>query len=266
MKNVGARIKHRRNELHLTQTNIFEMCGIGSGALSRIENGTSVPSVILFYKISQALNCDMNWLLTGYSSNSQNQKIDTELFELGKKYNSLSVDNKEKLQNFLDIATLDIKGTLSNDNIKENKYLSDNVVEYSTTHNVPILGKVAAGIPITLVEEYMDQVPAPKDADFATIAEGTSMEPVLHDGENIFVKQMSNLDNGNVGVFDIDGETTCKIFKYDFKEKTVTLTSFNSTFKPLIYPLKNYQNTFRIIGKVVFTEEQEKRYYQHIHK
>ena len=65
MNSIGKRIKTRRKELQLTQTDIFEMCGVRSGALSRIENGTSTPSIILFYKISKALQCDINWLITG---------------------------------------------------------------------------------------------------------------------------------------------------------------------------------------------------------
>lgn len=48
MESVGNRIKTRRKELGLTQTDIFNACGIQSGALSRIENGTSTPSVFLF--------------------------------------------------------------------------------------------------------------------------------------------------------------------------------------------------------------------------
>ena len=69
MESIGGRVKARRKELQLTQTDIFKMCGIRSGALSRIENGTSVPSIILFYKIAEVLNCDINWLVTGVSSN-----------------------------------------------------------------------------------------------------------------------------------------------------------------------------------------------------
>ncbi|MCG4749849.1 helix-turn-helix domain-containing protein [Blautia faecis] len=76
MESVGNRIKTRRKELGLTQTDIFNACGIQSGALSRIENGTSTPSVFLFYKIAQELKCDMNWLLTGFvSSNMENIEI-----------------------------------------------------------------------------------------------------------------------------------------------------------------------------------------------
>ena len=75
---------------------------------------------------------------------------------------------------------------------------------------------------------------------------------------------MQSLDDGDIGVFDIDGETTCKKFKYDSTTKTVILTSFNSEFKPLIYSLK--KDTFQIIGKVILTKDQEDRYHNFILK
>lgn len=65
MKSVGARIKKRRLELHLTQIDIYERCGIANGVLSRIENGKNVPSCTLFYKLSEVLDCSMFWLATG---------------------------------------------------------------------------------------------------------------------------------------------------------------------------------------------------------
>ena len=65
MKSVGARIKGRRLELNLTQTEMYEHCGISSGALSRIENGKNVPSCIMLYKLSEVLKCNMFWLVTG---------------------------------------------------------------------------------------------------------------------------------------------------------------------------------------------------------
>ena len=103
MESVGVRIKKRRNELQLTQTDIFEMCGIRSGALSRIENGTNVPSVILFYKIAQVLACDMQWLLTGFSSNmeipilSKNEELLLDNFRV------LSEDDQNELMEILEI-------------------------------------------------------------------------------------------------------------------------------------------------------------------
>lgn len=75
MISIGERIKNRRKELNLSQIDIYEKCELTSGALSKIENGKTIPSILVFYKLSQALDCDINWLLTGNSSVLQNLNI-----------------------------------------------------------------------------------------------------------------------------------------------------------------------------------------------
>lgn len=103
MESVGDRIKHRRKEMQLTQTDIFNLCGIRSGALSRIENGTSVPSVILFYKIAHILNCDMQWLLTGVSSNMKNPVFSKNEEILLKGFQMLSPEEQDELLGILEL-------------------------------------------------------------------------------------------------------------------------------------------------------------------
>lgn len=103
MESVGNRIKSRRKEMQLTQTDIFNMCGIRSGALSRIENGTSVPSVILFYRIAQILECDMQWLLTGVSSNMENVAISKNEEMLLDGFRELSEEDQEELMGILEV-------------------------------------------------------------------------------------------------------------------------------------------------------------------
>lgn len=109
MESVGKRIKNRRKEMQLTQTDIFEMCGIRSGALSRIENGTSVPSVVLFYKIAQVLECDMDWLFTGISSNSQKNALSKSEEELLNGFRELGADDREEIITLLDVKLRRIK-------------------------------------------------------------------------------------------------------------------------------------------------------------
>lgn len=103
MESVGNRIKSRRKEMQLTQTDIFNMCGIRSGALSRIENGTSVPSVILFYRIAQILECDMQWLLTGVSSNMENITFSKNEEMLLDGFRELSEEDQEELMGILEV-------------------------------------------------------------------------------------------------------------------------------------------------------------------
>lgn len=64
---IGQRIKERRKELHITQTQIQEQTGITTGNLSCIENGKYLPSSTALLELSKILNCSVDWILTGNS-------------------------------------------------------------------------------------------------------------------------------------------------------------------------------------------------------
>lgn len=102
MIGIGERIKLRRKELGLSQTDIYNKCDITSGALSKIENGKTTPSIVVFYKLSQILECDMNWLATG-SSNSQNCALckQEELLLTG--FRELNTEEQDELLEILNL-------------------------------------------------------------------------------------------------------------------------------------------------------------------
>lgn len=103
MISVGNRIKQRRNSLNLTQIDIHKKCGIASGALSQIENGTRTPSVIIFYKLSQVLECSMDWLLTGESTNSEINNFSENEETLLNSFRQLSKEDQDELMQILEI-------------------------------------------------------------------------------------------------------------------------------------------------------------------
>lgn len=108
MKSVGERIRNRRKELRLTQTDIRAACGISSGALSEIENGNRTPSIITFHALSEVLQCSMDRLATGesldaeslFASSSENLKLRTEA-ELLKGFRQLDKNHQNELIDFL---------------------------------------------------------------------------------------------------------------------------------------------------------------------
>lgn len=103
MKSIGHRILKRRKELRLTQTDIFNKCGLATGALSKIENGIRVPSCIIFYDLACALDCSMDWLMTGKYANTHNLELcqREETFLNG--FRELSEEDKEELMEILEI-------------------------------------------------------------------------------------------------------------------------------------------------------------------
>lgn len=100
---------------------------------------------------------------------------------------------------------------------------------------IPILGKIAAGTPILAVENHEDYFDTSEfiNADFALQIQGDSMiGSRIYDGDIVFLKKQSYIDNGQIGAFLIDGEATLKIFNK--QNNTVMLLSSNPNYSPII--------------------------------
>lgn len=117
--------------------------------------------------------------------------------------------------------------------------------------NVPVVGKVTAGMPITAIENIEEFFPLPErlaSADeqvFMLEIMGESMiEAGILDGDYVIVKQQQTANNGDIIIaMTEDDEATCKRF---FKEKDyIRLQPENSTMDPII--LRNVT----ILGKVI---------------
>jgi phage repressor protein C with HTH and peptisase S24 domain len=55
----------------------------------------------------------------------------------------------------------------------------------------------------------------PREADFAVKISGDSMEPYIADGSRVYVKRTNELDDGDVGVFFVNGDMKCKQYCED---------------------------------------------------
>ncbi len=125
----------------------------------------------------------------------------------------------------------------------------NNLVEKEQTIDVPIVGKVAAGNPITAVENIEFYFPIP--AYYSTQGElfmleisGDSMiEAGILDGDKILVKKTNYANHGEIIVALIDDEATCKRL-YNLNGK-VMLIPENSTMEPII------PDNLQILGKVI---------------
>lgn len=101
MKTIGDRIKARRKELRLTQTEIKALSGISSGNLSDIENGNRLPAATTLVQLAAILQCSIDWMLTGESPISEklvNSVIgDSMENELLNGFRELSPEDKQEL-------------------------------------------------------------------------------------------------------------------------------------------------------------------------
>lgn len=121
---------------------------------------------------------------------------------------------------------------------------------------VPILGEAPCGYPIETdqnvqgyeIADYQDKV------TYALIAHGDSMDNAgIKDGDTVFVRRQSTVDNNDIAVVVVDGETTIKRF-VDYKGDTVALKpdSTNPEHKEQVY--SKSQHHIEIQGKVIFTK------------
>lgn len=72
---LGKRIKNRRLELNLTQSDVKQKTGISTGNLSDIERGRSAPSASALCELSDVLECSVDYILFGKTRNTDKTKL-----------------------------------------------------------------------------------------------------------------------------------------------------------------------------------------------
>ena len=119
------------------------------------------------------------------------------------------------------------------------------------TYKRPRLGTIACGEPILAEEniEAYDDIPDSIKCDFTLICKGDSMiNARINDGDIVYIKQQSQVDNGEIAAVLIDNEATLKrVYIYEDK---VVLQPENTKYPPFVYT-KEDMNNIRILGKAV---------------
>lgn len=155
------------------------------------------------------------------------------------------IDNIEKLANYFGISKSDlieIKGNDTDDSIK--------------AVQIPVLGCVKAGIPMTAIESIIDyeeisQEQARTGEFFGLQIKGDSMEPKISEGDVVIVRKQETVENGEIAVVLINGDdaTVKKFYRTD---AGIKLVSTNPTYDPFFFT-PDEVNTLPVIviGKVV---------------
>ena len=89
-------------------------------------------------------------------------------------------------------------------------------------------------------------LPVEFDADYVVPVYGDSMEPEYHDGDYIFIESTVNLNDGEVGVFELYGDTYVK--QLILEDDHAYLHSLNKKYKDMKV---DADSDFRVLGRVV---------------
>nr|DAO43307.1 MAG TPA: Repressor protein CI [Caudoviricetes sp.] len=122
---------------------------------------------------------------------------------------------------------------------------------------IPVLGRIAAGIPIDAIQEVLDYEEITPEMNsmgeyFALKIHGASMEPRMVEGDVVIVRKQDDVESGDIAIVLINGnDATVKRVK---KQKDgITLIATNtSVYEPHYYSNEEIATLpIKILGKVV---------------
>lgn len=142
-------------------------------------------------------------------------------------------------------------------NVPKSYFLEESPTRHAKGTRIPVLGRVAAGIPIEAIEDVEDWEEIPESMAkngeyFALRIKGESMSPKLQPGDVVIVKKQNDVDTGDTAIVLVNGnDATVKQIKKT--ETGIMLVGLNvEVYQPHFYSNKEIEELpVKIIGKVV---------------
>lgn len=218
-KEIASNLK--RNMHGMTQAELAEKSGIPLTTLSGYLREKSTPDAGNLEKLANALNI-----------------------------NKSDIDPRYAINDIMDFVVNEPKGTYKFPKNTNHLYKSS-----SLTKDIPLIGEIACGDPITAeenIEEYIthvfpkDQVPSGDLIDLR--AKGHSMEPTIPDGSIVTVRLQPEVEDGEIAAVQVNGDTEATLKRVKHINGLVMLKPDNDAYDPIIITPKN---PARIIGKAI---------------
>ena len=264
------RIKKIKSEKKITNDRLSELTGIPLGTLSKILAGISdSPKLTNIISIAEALDCSLDYLVSGVPQNTNNFRLSSEEISLIEDYRSLDgfgqemarmviAKEGERVQTAV-TPELTIPHTAKKRKVENEKGRATILYPNPTLAKTTGLGKrslllydlpVSAGPGVYLDDSAADEIFIPDNdktrmADFALRISGNSMEPKYHDGDVLLVQDTDTVEIGELGIFILDGNGYFKKYGGD------CLISLNPEYGEIL--LKEYAETVccgRVVGKL----------------
>jgi repressor LexA len=114
---------------------------------------------------------------------------------------------------------------------------------------VPLVGRIAAGIPITADQQVDEVFPLPRqlvgkgDLFMLKVVGESMIDAAICDGDWVVVRQQKHAENGDIVAAMLDNEATVKVFRQ--RDGHTWLLPRNSNFEPIL------GDHAEVLGKVV---------------
>lgn len=208
---IGTKICSARKERGLSQQQLCDLLAeygvsVKKAALSKWETGDSLPNSYQLLALCIALSIEDG--IKYFIGDVKLKSIQKDSLSDG-----LNSEGKKLLSQYADYLKS-----------KEKYQISSSAAPYIEYRDMPYYEIGASAGPGQMLDEDhadwtsfpVDSIP--EDADYAVRVVGTSMEPVYHDGQYVWVHQTDQLENGEVGIFEWNGCSYIKVYREEMPD------------------------------------------------
>jgi phage repressor protein C with HTH and peptisase S24 domain len=231
MKDMSTILRESRKKNKLSQADLaakLNQCGyaLTNKVISKWELGQGEPSASVFVEICRILGIiDIYETCLGSNPNSP--------------LSQLNETGKEKVYEYANLL------------IASGQFQKPSAKIIPFERKLPLYEEpVSAGVGNFLTGDCFETITVgsevPANADFGVRVSGNSMEPRFINGQIVFVHQQNLLENGEIGIFLLDGEAYIKKLQND--ENGRFLISLNKDYEPLLI---EEHSEFSVLGKVI---------------
>lgn len=207
-----------RIERGITQKSLGQSIGVTPVTIGNWERGVREPSFGLLVKLADILRTSTDELLgrppvIGESIIQKYMALDSH----GRKLvDTICTMEYERINH--DTKIIKLPKFDDEQHISKNRYIPRYMSPPAAGSGTPLEGDDFEMIRVD------DSVP--DDADYAVYVSGDSMEPYIHDGDMVFVKEVADLNDGDIGIFSVNGSMYCKQYHMD-DDRNLHLLSAN---------------------------------------
>ncbi len=200
----GEQMRRRREELGLSRQQLADRLGVSVSAVGNYETGVSAPKEGVLLRLFDALETDPNYLYRS-SYRAVPDHSDEERCLLAK-YRELPLSGRQTVHTLVDALTVMTDDLRAAAPAAEARMIPLYTSPAAAGFAAPVFGEDYELIPVT--------GDVPPGAELAVHIQGDSMAPVIADGSVVYVNH-DPLQNGDVGIFCVDGDMLCKQYCRD---------------------------------------------------
>ncbi len=201
----GEQLRRRREELGISRAELADRLGVSRSAVGNYETGVSAPKEEVLLRLFDALHVDPNYLYrdsfraAGFSCSDEEKR-------LLEKYRGLSMTGRRTVHALVDSLSQWQTELQSEQPATEPRLIPLYFSPAAAGYAAPAFGE-----DYELISVAGD---VPPGAELAVRIQGDSMEPLIADGSVVYVNH-DPLQNGDVGIFCVDGDMLCKQYYKD---------------------------------------------------